>query len=146
MEVPQLRFVPRAKGSPKLARKAIAEFIESNIPRFSGWLEQIAGGIPVYDQHGVPLLDSKGSIVWLVKPDPATAMKLVADVCEYHLPRLSRATVEATVQVDHVDIHNLSALPLEQLKAMAIERMGPIMDIVDVELVEPAALPAWLGG
>lgn len=100
--------------SVKVARKAIAEFIELNTPRFSGWLEQVADGIPVYGGDGQPVKDAKGATVWLVKPDPATAIKLVADLTEYHLPKLTRTEAHVVAQIDAMPITDLPTAVLQQ--------------------------------
>lgn len=96
----------RPKGSVNRnvvnARRAIADFVESNIPRFNTWLDQVANGIPAKTKAGQPVFDSNGSIVYLVKPDPLSAMKIVADITEYHLPKLSRQDVQITGAVAHV--------------------------------------------
>lgn len=101
-----------ARGT-RLAREAIAHFVELNVPRFNGWLQQVAEGIPQYDHEGQIIKNANGSILWLVRPDPATAMKLVADVCEYHLPKLART---------EVDVVDRSAMPLEQLSTAELQR------------------------
>lgn len=66
------------KGRPKgsvnkatgMAREAIAKLVEGNVDQLQDWLAQIAA-----DE----------------KQGPAVAFKLLMDVMEYHIPKLSRA-------------------------------------------------------
>jgi hypothetical protein len=64
----------RRKGVPNkatgMAREAIAKLVEGNIDQLQGWLAAIAA-----DE----------------KQGPAVAFKLLMDVMEYHIPKLSRA-------------------------------------------------------
>ena len=134
------------------ARRAIADFVESNIPRFNDWLALVANGIPKRDeQTGRVLVDSQGSIVYVVKPDPAQALKLVADVCEYHLPRLSRADVAVVGKVEHrhlePDQMNAEQLQRALFEHLCIGQQEPEGEIIDVT-PEPVAAeqktPDWL--
>lgn len=139
-----MKITTKTSRAPvKLARKAIAEFVESNIPRFNGWLEQVAGGIPQYDKDGVVQLDSKGCPIWLVKPDPATAMKLVGDLTEYHLPKLSRADVQVAAKVESV--RTVENMTNEELAAAILEGIWQQQqEPVDVEFEEVERVPEWL--
>jgi len=62
----------RPKGSPnkatKNAREAIAAFVDGNVNKLNGWLDEI------YDDQG-----------------PQAAFNCVKDLLEYHVPKLSRA-------------------------------------------------------
>jgi hypothetical protein len=64
----------RPKGSPNKAtanaREAIAKLVDDNAPRMQAWLEEIA------KEHG-----------------PLVAWKCMADVIEYHVPKLARTEV-----------------------------------------------------
>lgn len=64
----------RPKGVPNrvtsLAREAIANFVDLNVERMQGWLDEVAAD----PRHG-----------------PITAFKMVMEVMEYHLPKLARA-------------------------------------------------------
>ena len=68
----------RPKGLPNKttqeARRAIAEFVDGNVHRLTGWLDQVANGIPEQD----------------IKPNPARAFELFQSVVEYHIPKLAR--------------------------------------------------------
>ena len=76
----------RVKGVPNkstgMAREAIAKLVEGNVGQLQDWLAQIAA-----DE----------------KQGPAVAFKLLMDVMEYHIPKLSRAehTGEGGGAIDH---------------------------------------------
>lgn len=68
----------RPKGSPNKAtqdaRQAIAAFVEGNAHRLTGWLDQVANGVPEAD----------------IKPNPEKAFQMFQSVVEYHVPKLAR--------------------------------------------------------
>lgn len=76
----------RPKGLPNkataTAREAIAAFVESNVERLNGWLDDIAKG------H----TDENGKV--LRQPDPMAAYRCMMDVLEYHIPKLARAEIK----------------------------------------------------
>jgi len=76
------------------AREAIAQFVEGNVERLNGWLDDIAGGIP---KHGAVIEDEKTGekIVtdWLVRPDPKGAYDSFMSVVEYNIPKLARTEI-----------------------------------------------------
>jgi hypothetical protein len=63
----------RPKGLPNrstvAAREAIARFVDGNVEKLQGWLDEIAAD----PKHG-----------------PLVAFKCVMEVCEYHIPKLAR--------------------------------------------------------
>ena len=63
----------RIKGVPNkstvAAREAIARFVDGNVERLQGWLDEIAAD----PKHG-----------------PVVAFKCVQEVMEYHIPKLAR--------------------------------------------------------
>lgn len=127
------------------ARRAIADFVESNAPRLNGWLERVADGIPKRDADGKKIVDNQGSVVYVVKPDPATALKLVGDLCEYHLPKLSRSDVAMVAKIEHsTDVSQMNARELEARLLVALGLNEG--NIVDVEHVMVEAVPdaEWL--
>lgn len=73
----------RAPGSPNKvsqeARQAIASFVDGNAHRLTGWLDQVAEGIPKAEDDG-----------YWVQPNPAKAFELFQSVVEYHIPKLAR--------------------------------------------------------
>lgn len=86
----------RPKGLPNKAtmkaREAIAAFVEGNVDRLNGWLEQIA------------------------EKDPQKAFDSLMSVVEYHIPKLARTESHVTgadggpvqheVKVSFVDGHS----------------------------------------
>ena len=93
--------------------------------------------------------------IYLVKPDPLAAIKVVADITEYHLPKLSRQDVAVSGVVAHLDgteftQDDLAKLPLADLKRMALEHFQYATqrsDAIDVEATTVEAvevLPSWL--
>lgn len=73
----------RVAGTPNKvtqdARQAIALFVDSNAHRLTGWLDQVAEGIPKTDDDG-----------YWVQPNPAKAFEMFQSVVEYHIPKLAR--------------------------------------------------------
>jgi hypothetical protein len=69
------------------ARGAIALFVDKNAHRLEEWLDMVANGIPDHD----------------IKPNPGKAFELFQSVVEYHIPKLTRTDLNASVsgQVDH---------------------------------------------
>jgi hypothetical protein len=78
------------------AREAIAMFVDGNAHRLQDWLDQVAVGVK----------NDEGEYV--VEPNPEKAYQLFQSVIEYHVPKLSRSDVTATVSVS----------PAEALKAL----------------------------
>lgn len=66
----------RPKGIPNkqtiAAREAIAEFVDGNAHRLTGWLDQVA------------------------ETDPAKAFQMFQSVVEYHIPKLARTDTTLT--------------------------------------------------
>lgn len=121
------------------ARVAIARLADTSAPLMMGWLQQTAEGIPKRDLKGEPLRDAKGSIMWLVKPDPLGAFKAMGDVMAYHLPRLKN--VEATIeQREGVPLSDLSSQELQQRLLESLGLAEPVGDVIDVT-PEPVAVP-----
>ena len=123
-----------AKTRPN-ARRAIVEFCEKNLPKFDRWISEVAGGIPKLDENGNVIKDVEGSTVWVNRPDPAMALKIVNDACEYHIPKLSRAVV---------DIHSVSSqLGGLSTGAQVLLEMSPESLLAHLTAkAEP--LPQWL--
>jgi hypothetical protein len=114
----------------KQSREAIAQFVQMNLPRLDSWLQQVANGLPKLNAQGEPLRDGEGSIIFVVRPDPQAAIKCVADICEYHIPKLSRAEVSATLE--HLPVEQRST---EQLQRQVLESLG--LTTYEPEDVEP---------
>ena len=77
------------KGVPNQAtadaRKAIGAFVDGNAGRLQEWLDAIASGTLA---DGTPLESG---------PNPEKAFSLFQSVIEYHVPKLARNEVSATV-------------------------------------------------
>jgi hypothetical protein len=72
----------RQAGTPnkatQQAREAIATFVDGNVHRLQGWLDDIAEGV----------IGNDGKVI--VRPDPERAFELFQSVIEYHVPKLAR--------------------------------------------------------
>lgn len=71
----------RPKGTPNKAttqaREAIAQFVEGNVDRLTGWLDRIADD------------------------DPKDAFNAFMSVVEYHIPKLQRTDTNLSGEVNH---------------------------------------------
>lgn len=121
----------RAKGTVNKAtanaREAIAAFVDGNTQRLESVLDRIENGIPARDaKSGEPIMNSDGSIKWLVEPNPKAAFDAMQSVIEYHIPKLAR--VEQTGAnggpithanlVASLDLKGLSDGELEQVMTL----------------------------
>ena len=118
------------------ARAAIASFVETNAPRFGQWLEQIADGIPKVDELGKVIRDDTGAVVWVVRPSPLDATKLVSDIMEFHLPKLSRQDLQVSGVIG--TLNNLSP------GAVALLEMDPAALTAHLNALSTQDLPEWL--
>ncbi len=73
------------------AKAAIALYVENNIQRLQEWLDMIANGYEI-----IEMVDNK-EIKKRVHPNPQSAYDLFMKVVEYHVPKLTRSEVKATV-------------------------------------------------
>ena len=121
----------RPKGSPNKAtanaREAIAAFVDNNTNRMEELLEQIRSGIPVRDAlTGEPIMNSDGSIKWLVEPNPKQAFDAMQSVIEYHIPKLARVEqtgadggpIAMASLVAGLDLRGLGDSELQQVLAL----------------------------
>lgn len=121
----------RAKGTVNkataTAREAIAAFVDDNSRRMDELLDQIAEGIPVRDvASGEPIINSDGSVKWLVEPNPKAAFDAMQSVIEYHIPKLARVEqtgvnggpITHANLVANLDLKGLSDGELEQVMAL----------------------------
>lgn len=96
----------RPKGVPNKSttavRDAIALVLQGNAENFGRWLARVAegeqeprmeDGQPVLDENGEPILK------WLRQPDPGLALRLAMDMAEFHLPKLSRSTIDGEIGI-----------------------------------------------
>lgn len=101
------RYGGRKKGQPNKAtadvREAFALLLQGSVGKLENWLERVAEGEKEFEpdkgENGEPLIDEdgnpKGEWSWLRRPEPATALKLVIDLAEYHIPKLARTELTA---------------------------------------------------
>lgn len=63
------------------ARQAIADFVDGNAYRLTGWLDEVAAGV---------LEPGENPSKYVVAPNPAKAFEMFQSVVEYHVPKLAR--------------------------------------------------------
>jgi hypothetical protein len=92
----------RVKGTPNKAtatlKEAITHVVDSTRGECLKWLQAVAEGQqesePILDDEGEPVLDETGKPKlewsWLRRPEPATALKLWAELAEFLQPKLAR--------------------------------------------------------
>lgn len=137
----KVKTVPKNnRSATNLSRRAIADFVESNVPRFNRWLQKVADGVPKVDIAGDVVRDKDGSVVWVQKPDPLNAIKLVADICEYHLPKLSRQ--DLTVHTGD-DLRTIETDELVRLRQNLLQN-AQNRAVIDVTPTIKEELPSWL--
>lgn len=115
------RYGGRIKGTPNKAtvnaREAIASFVDGNAHRLQEWLDRVAGGIqvPVLDDQGQPKLDAQGKklMSFEVFPDPALAFRMVMDITEYHVPKLQRTDIHASLEAKGEMLVRVEYVPTE---------------------------------
>lgn len=133
--------------SIKTAREAVALFVQSNIPRLNGWLEQVACGLPKVDRNGDPLRDDKGSVIFVVKPDPMGAIKCVESIADFYLPRLSRQESHVIAQVENAAsipmVERVSRMSTAEIKALLAQSVEDVPHRT-IEQIEQEPLPDWL--
>jgi hypothetical protein len=90
----------KPKGTPnkttKLAREAIAQFVDGNADRLIGWLDQIAAD------------------------NPLAAFNCFMSVCEYHLPKMSRTEITGK-DGERLQINVVTGLPAIDAEFEVIE-------------------------
>ena len=134
--------VPRRRnGRPTLTtakvRGALQSLVEGQLENIDTWLRQTANGTPKVDRDGKIVRDKEGSVVYTVKPDPAQAVKLVADLAEFVIPRLSRS--EATVVAQVEQVQRIEDVPTDVLKQRLMSSLG--LTAEDAEVVMPVLKP-----
>lgn len=122
--------------STRKAREAIAQFVDSTAPHMREWLSAVAYGIPKTDSGGKVIRDNSDAVEWVNRPDPLGAIKAVEAIMDYHLPRLSRQEVSATVE--HLPISEQSSAVLQR---RVLESLGIMIDAEPVEPVDVEPLP-----
>lgn len=104
------------------AKQAIAEFVDGNAHRLTGWLDQVANGCPLLDKDGKKVYDSEGNMIYAIRPNPEKAFNLFQSVVEYHVPKLARSEISgpngSAIQTSVVDLKGLSDKELEQVQTL----------------------------
>jgi hypothetical protein len=113
---PNKKGAGRPSGSPNKAtsdaRIAIASFVDGNAYRLSGWLDQVANGVPKLDEDGNPTGE------YVTPPNPAKAFDLFQSVVEYHIPKLARTELSGSDTAPVIIEHNINVFGqlLENIK------------------------------
>jgi hypothetical protein len=130
IDVKPKRRMSRATVNSARIRGHLQALVDGQTANIGQWLKQTAEGIVKVDVDGNPVRDSQGSVVYVNKPDPGGAVKLVSELAEYVIPKLSRSEVSATVE--HLPIDQQSSLALQQ---RVLESLG--LTTYEPEDVEP---------
>lgn len=108
------------KGKPNRAtadvREAISELLKGNVQRLEGWLIGVADGEKVpREKDGKPVLGETGEplMKWMRKPDPGYAMRLMSDIAEYHIPKLQRTDIHASIEAKGEMLVRVEYVPTE---------------------------------
>ena len=130
------------------ARRFIGEFVTEHSEHLGEWVTRVAHGIPKVDSNGKIIRDADDAIVWVVRPAPGDAVKLVSDLAEFVLPKLSRSDVQMAARVEQ-SVFDPNAMSNEQLaaqvfEALGIQPFGQQQEPVDVEFEEVERVPEWL--
>jgi len=115
-----VKYGGRTKGTPnkatQTAREAIADFVDGNAHRLTGWLDAVANGVKRVDPE-------TGEEEYLVQPNPAKAFDLFQSVVEYHVPKLARMEV-AGDQDNPVQVEHTATMFGELLKNLKLQRQS----------------------
>jgi hypothetical protein len=125
--------VGRPTVSTAKIRNALQNLVDGQLGNIDSWLNQVANGTPKVNQDGEPIRDNQGSLVFVVRPDPASAVKIISDLAEYVVPKLSRSDVAVVAKVETVnDLNSMSTLELQHRLLVAL---GIGAEVVEVEKV-----------
>ena len=104
------------------AKLAIAEFVDGNAHRLTGWLDAVAEGTPMLDTQGKQVYDQEGNKVYITRPNPERAFNLFQSVVEYHVPKLARSEISGpgggVIPIAAVDLKGLSDVELDTMKQL----------------------------
>jgi hypothetical protein len=128
------------------SRKAIADFINGNIPHLNHWLMQVARGIPATDREGNIIRDKiTDETRWTVKPAPEKSIAAISDLLEYHLPRNQRTEViqsgSATFDIGAMSPQAMMLANMNPEQIASFLR-GETAKLIEGETLEP--LPEFL--
>lgn len=112
---------PPGAGNRRLAREAIAAFVDGNAGRMQAWLDHVAEGVQRTDPDGNPVRDAAGAVQWVSPPNPVKAFEMYQAIIEYHVPKLARREIVGgdggPVEMA-VDLRGLSDEELSSMQAL----------------------------
>ena len=122
----------RQPGTPNkvtlTAKLAIAEFVDGNAHRLTGWLDAVAEGTPMLDSQGKQVYDQDGNKVYITRPNPERAFNLFQSVVEYHVPKLARSEISGpgggVIPIAAVDLKGLSDVELDTMQQLLSKAAG----------------------
>ncbi len=122
----------RQPGTPNkvtlTAKLAIAEFVDGNAHRLTGWLDAVAEGTPQLDAKGQQVYDQEGNKVYITRPNPERAFNLFQSVVEYHVPKLARSEISGpgggVIPIAAVDLKGLSDVELDTMQQLLSKAAG----------------------
>lgn len=122
----------RKAGTPNRAtldaRRAIADFVDSNTHRLQDWLDKVAEGVPKLGPDGKPVYNDNGMPMWDVPPNPEKAYQLMQSVIEYHVPKVARKEISGPdggpITLSAMDLTGLSDGELAQMQALLGKAAG----------------------
>jgi len=122
----------RQPGTPNkvtlTAKLAIAEFVDGNAHRLTGWLDAVAEGTPQLDAKGQQVYDQDGNKVYVTRPNPERAFNLFQSVVEYHVPKLARSEISGpgggVIPIAAVDLKGLSDVELDTMQQLLSKAAG----------------------
>ena len=110
------------------AKLAIAEFVDGNAHRLTGWLDAVAEGTPMLDSQGKQVYDQDGNKVYITRPNPERAFNLFQSVVEYHVPKLARSEISGpgggVIPIAAVDLKGLSDVELDTMQRLMSKAAG----------------------
>jgi hypothetical protein len=110
------------------AKLAIAEFVDGNAHRLTGWLDAVAEGTPMLDSQGKQVYDQDGNKVYITRPNPERAFNLFQSVVEYHVPKLARSEISGpgggVIPIAAVDLKGLSDVELDTMQQLLSKAAG----------------------
>lgn len=110
------------------AKLAIAEFVDGNAHRLTGWLDAVAEGTPMLDTQGKQVYDQEGNKVYITRPNPERAFNLFQSVVEYHVPKLARSEISGpgggVIPIAAVDLKGLSDVELDTMQRLMSKAAG----------------------
>lgn len=131
------------------ARMVVKQLVDGYLPQVGGWLSQVANGLPKLNENGEPLRDSNGSIIYVTKPDPKSAVGLTLELAEFVLPKLQRSDVQVAARIEQSN-YDVSKMSNEELARQVFEALGiqPFgqqqEEAIEVEFEEVERVPEWL--